>query len=50
MRLQKLLKTLDDRLQLYYLFFKCDTATGDKNQAPLKWFEQAIPNIDIKNF
>jgi hypothetical protein len=26
--------------QLYYTFFRCDTATGDKTQAPVKWFEK----------
>jgi len=49
-RLKKLLQNLGSNLQLYYLFFKCDTVTGDKNQAPLKWFEKTIPNIEIKNF
>ena len=49
-RLKKLLKKLGDHLQLYYLFFKCDTKTGDKNQAPLRWFEENIPNIEIRNF
>ncbi len=33
-------------LQLYYLFFKCDTQTGDKTQAPLKWFERSVPGIN----
>ena len=46
-RLRKLLARLDDQLQLYYLFFKCDTSTGDKNPAPLVWFEQTIPGIEI---
>ncbi|MCS7037472.1 MAG: HD domain-containing protein [Saprospiraceae bacterium] len=32
-------------LQLYYLFFKCDTQTGDKLQAPVRWFEQNMPGI-----
>ncbi|MBK9335188.1 MAG: HD domain-containing protein [Lewinellaceae bacterium] len=31
--------------QMYYLFFKCDTQTGDKTQAPLKWFERTAPGI-----
>jgi hypothetical protein len=26
--------------QLFYTFFRCDTATGDKTQAPVKWFEK----------
>ncbi len=34
-------------LQLYYLFFKCDTQTGDKTQAPLKWFERTVPGIEV---
>lgn len=33
-------------LQIYYLFFKCDTQTGDKTQAPLRWFENQVPNIE----
>jgi hypothetical protein len=33
--------------QLYYLFFKCDTQTGDKTQAPLKWFEKNAPGIEV---
>ena len=49
-RMQKLLGNVDNHLQLYYLFFKCDTRTGDKNQAPLKWFESTVKNIDIVNF
>lgn len=38
--LDTLLSRLDYCLQLYYLFFKCDTQTGDKTQAPLTWFER----------
>lgn len=48
-RLEKLLTRLGENLRLYYLFFKCDTLTGDKNPAPLKWFEQTIPEIEIVN-
>ena len=47
-RLNRLLDTLGEHLQLYYLFFKCDTRTGDKTQAPLKWFESTITNIEVK--
>lgn len=47
----KTLESLLDRvgycLQLYYLFFKCDTQTGDKTQASVKWFEQHVAGIDI---
>jgi hypothetical protein len=34
-------------LQLYYLFFKCDTQTGDKTQASIKWFEKTVEGISI---
>lgn len=46
-RLQVLLDRLGPNLQLFYLFFKCDTCTGDKNPAPLKWFEKEIEGITI---
>ena len=36
--------------QLYYLFFKCDTCTGDKNPAPLLWFEATVDDIEIVKF
>ena len=36
--------------QLYYLFFKCDTCTGDKNPAPLVWFETTMDDIVITEF
>lgn len=46
-RLQRLFDTIGEDLQLYYLFFKCDTRTGDKNPAPIKWFEKNIPGIQV---
>ena len=46
-RLKDLLETIGDSIQLYYLFFKCDTQTGDKTQASLKWFEQQVTDITI---
>lgn len=49
-RLKRLLSLFDGHLQLYYLFFKCDTRTGDKNQAPLQWFENTISGIEIVDF
>lgn len=49
-RMNQLLETLGDNLQLYYLFFKCDTRTGDKNLAPLVWFEKLVKDIDIIEF
>lgn len=44
--LDALLHRMDYCLQLYYLFFKCDTQTGDKTQAPLKWFERMVAGIE----
>ncbi len=41
-RLKLLLDRVRPCLQLYYNFFKCDTATGDKTQAPVKWFENQL--------
>jgi hypothetical protein len=39
-RFQWLLKRCGYCFQLYYTFFRCDTATGDKTQAPVKWLEK----------
>ncbi len=50
MRKQELVKRLGSYLQLYYLFFKCDTKTGDKVQAPLLWFENNFEGIEIIHF
>ncbi|MFM8448620.1 MAG: hypothetical protein ACKOAY_00815 [Haliscomenobacter sp.] len=50
LRMQHLLDRVGSARQLYYLFFKCDTRTGDKNPAPVKWFEHHIPDIQIINF
>lgn len=44
-RLAKLVDKIGEDLQLYYLFFLCDTRTGDKNQAPIKWVEGQLPGI-----
>ncbi len=49
-RLKRLLDKVGDGIQFYYLFFKCDTRTGDKNQAPLRWFERTIEGITIIDF
>ena len=49
-RLEVLRKRVGSYWQLYYLFFKCDTATGDKNQTPLLWFEQHMPDIKVVEF
>lgn len=45
--LESLLNRIGYCLQLYYLFFKCDTQTGDKTQASLKWFERTVPGIEV---
>lgn len=49
-KLKQLLLDLGDNLQLYYLFFKCDTKTGDKNQEPLHWFERTVKGIEVVDF
>ncbi len=41
-KLDKLLAENAAHLDLYYSFFVCDTRTGDKNQAPIRWFEDKI--------
>ncbi len=41
-RLDQLLETVGDNLPLYFDFYKCDTQTGDKIQAPLLWFEEVV--------
>ena len=46
-RLQRLLDIMAADIQLYYLFFKVDTQTGDKNQAPLRWFEMVVEEIEV---
>ena len=45
--LEGLLTRMGYCMQLYYLFFKCDTQTGDKTQAPLKWFEREAIGIEV---
>lgn len=49
-RLEKFKAKIGKNIQLYYLFFKCDTKTGDKTQSPLYWFETNISDIEIVNF
>lgn len=49
-RLQALRAAVGPYWQLYYLFFKCDTATGDKNPAPLIWFEAKMEDIEVVAF
>jgi HD domain len=46
-KLDFLIERMDYCLQTYYLFFKCDTQTGDKTQASVKWFEQQVTTIKL---
>lgn len=47
-RFHLLLEQLGDYLPLYFLFFKCDTLTGDKILAPLFWFEDTLKELGNK--
>ena len=49
-RMRLLRKRVGAYWQLYYLFFKCDTCTGDKNPAPLHWFERHVKDIQVVQF
>jgi hypothetical protein len=49
-RLNSLISRLGENLQLYYLFFKCDTKTGNKFQDSLDWFESNAKGIQIVDF
>jgi len=49
--LNRLRERLGNNMQLFYLFFKCDTQTGDKYQSPILWFEKMMEKeIDIVDF
>jgi len=49
--LNRLRKRLKGNLQLFYLFFKCDTQTGDKDQSPIPWFEKMMQDeIEVLHF
>lgn len=50
LRFRKLLKVMGADIQLFYLFFKCDTQTGDKNQKPIVWFEKNVQGIEVVTF
>ena len=45
-RLDMLFDKIKPCIQLYYIFFKCDTATGDKTQAPVKRFEKKLREMN----
>ncbi len=49
-RLRSLRERMGDYWQLYYLFFKSDTSTGDKNPSPLVWFEEVVKDIEVVEF
>ncbi len=49
-RLEQLIKRLNGKIQLFYLFFKCDTQTGDKTQEPVHWFESTVKGIQLTKF
>lgn len=49
-RFQQLLKRIGEHRQLYYLFFKCDTRTGDKMLDPLYWLERTWKGIEVVDF
>ncbi|MFK8164115.1 MAG: hypothetical protein AB8H12_16845 [Lewinella sp.] len=49
-RITALREAVGEYWQLFYLFFKCDTSTGDKNPAPLVWFEETMEDIQITEF
>ena len=48
-KLQWLLDKVGYCLQLYYIFFVCDTATGDKTLIPVEWFEQNVTGLQRFN-
>lgn len=41
-RLDALLDIFEGEIEFYFNFFVCDTRTGDKNLAPLKWFSREV--------
>lgn len=49
-RLDNLMDRLGKNVQLYYLFFKCDTKTGNKFQDSLEWFEKNAKGIQLVDF
>lgn len=49
-RIQMIREKVGPYWQLFYLFFKCDTSTGDKNPAPMIWFEDTMEDIEVVHF
>ncbi|MDX1905131.1 MAG: hypothetical protein SFU27_13335 [Thermonemataceae bacterium] len=52
LRWQEFIRRMSPFLDFFYLFFVCDTQTGDKDQSPLRWFEQktGLQRVDTQNF
>ncbi len=46
-RLDRLLDRLTSGIGLYFLFYKCDTQTGDKVQRPLRWFAGLLQDLEL---
>lgn len=46
-RLDKIASRIGEDIGFFYSFFKCDTQTGDKVQAPLYWFEGVLANWGV---
>ncbi len=49
-RLENLMERIGDHLLMHYLFFRCDTMTGDKIQAPRYWFDQQVEKFGGREF
>ena len=49
-RLENLVNRIGKNLLLHYLFFRCDTMTGDKIQTPRFWFEQKLNSLGFGDF
>ena len=48
-RLDALLDRFAGQVEFYYRFFVCDTRTGDKNLAPIRWFEREA-EVSVETF
>ncbi|MEY3052490.1 MAG: hypothetical protein RLY31_2275 [Bacteroidota bacterium] len=46
-RLDRLLGRMAYGMNMYYLFYKCDTQTGDKTQRPLRWFAGLLRQLEL---
>ena len=48
-RFDALLARFRGQVDFYYRFFVCDTRTGDKNLAPIRWFEREA-EVSVETF